>query len=255
MYDTFSNDYDRFVNWENRLAFEMPFLEAQLIAAGCKRILDSATGTGMHVIELCRRGYLADGADLSPGMIDKARSNARQAGVDAEFKVAGFGQLAEAFGDHPGYDAVLCLGNSLPHLLTAQEIGSALKDFAACLRPGGLLFIQNRNFDAVLTQRERWMEPQSHWEGDQEWIFLRFYDFEPEGLINFHVVILHRDKIAPWEQKINSTRLYPLLNEELALMMSQSFIDIHFYGGMKGDAYHPQTSGNLIVTARRKIET
>ena len=30
MYDLLSRDYDRFVNWPNRLAFEMPFLLKQL---------------------------------------------------------------------------------------------------------------------------------------------------------------------------------------------------------------------------------
>ena len=30
MYDDFSEDYDRFVNWSGRLAYEMPFLEATL---------------------------------------------------------------------------------------------------------------------------------------------------------------------------------------------------------------------------------
>ena len=34
MYDDFSEDYDRFVNWAGRLAYEMPFLEASA-GPGC----------------------------------------------------------------------------------------------------------------------------------------------------------------------------------------------------------------------------
>lgn len=252
MYDTFSDDYDRFVNWKSRLAFEMPFIEKQLIATGCNRILDSATGTGMHVVELCRRGFQADGADYSAGMINKAMRNAQEAGVKANFIVAGFGKLAEAFSGAPGYDAVLCLGNSLPHLLSTEDIQTAVKDFSNCLRPGGLLLIQNRNFDAVMIQRERWMEPQSHREGDHEWIFLRFYDFESNGLINFHVATLQRTTGNPWSQIISSVRLYPLLSDELLKILNQEFEEIHLYGGMNGEIYQPQTSGNLIVTAHRK---
>ena len=30
MYNAFSVNYDRFVNWQERLAFELPFLESQL---------------------------------------------------------------------------------------------------------------------------------------------------------------------------------------------------------------------------------
>jgi glycine/sarcosine N-methyltransferase len=72
---------------------------------------------------------------------------------------------------------------TLPHLLTPADLAAALADFAACLRPGGLLLIQNRNLDAVLVRRQRWMEPRARREGEAEWLFLRFYDFEPDGTL------------------------------------------------------------------------
>ena len=164
LYDQFSANYDRFVNWQGRLAFEMPLLVRLLqplqISVQAVRVLDAACGTGMHAIELTRRGFSASGADLSAGMIDQARSNAVTAGLDIRFEAAGFGKLADTFGA-ASQDAVLCLGNSLPHALTTADRRAALTDFAACLRPGGILVIQNRNFDKVLASRERWMEPQS----------------------------------------------------------------------------------------------
>jgi hypothetical protein len=49
MYDSLSADYDRFVNWKNRLAFEMPFIQAQIDSIASKgrqvRVLDAACGT------------------------------------------------------------------------------------------------------------------------------------------------------------------------------------------------------------------
>mgnify|MGYP003469742026 CR=1 FL=1 len=30
MYDAFAGDYDRFVNWKNRLTYELPFLMEQI---------------------------------------------------------------------------------------------------------------------------------------------------------------------------------------------------------------------------------
>ena len=42
MYDAFSADYDRFVNWESRLASELPFL-IQLLDPR-SRVLDAACG-------------------------------------------------------------------------------------------------------------------------------------------------------------------------------------------------------------------
>ena len=57
MYDDFSFDYDRFVDWPGRLAAELAFVEGQLQAVGARRVLDAACGTGMHALELARRGY------------------------------------------------------------------------------------------------------------------------------------------------------------------------------------------------------
>jgi SAM-dependent methyltransferase len=255
MYDSFAEDYDRFVNWEGRLAFEMPFLESQLglltTPPGDVHVLDAATGTGMHVLELRRLGYQADGCDLSQGMIEQARANARQAGSSPRFETAGFGSLAQTFQDALPYDALLCLGNSLPHLLNQADLKVALQDFAACLRPGGLLLIQNRNFDAVMQKKERWMEPQSFRQDNKEWVFLRFYDFDPSGLIQFHILTLRRQAGEAWSQSISSTALYPLLSQEMnSLLQESGFTEIRFFGGMNGSAFDPSTSGNLVISAR-----
>ena len=155
------------------------------------KVLDAACGTGMHVIALAQAGYAAAGADLSTGMIERAIANAATAGVQADFQVAGFGELAGRF---TGYDALLCLGNSLPHVLSSRELAKTLTDFTACLRPGGLLLVQQRNFDAVLAQQARWMKSERAGQaGDREWLFVRFYDFDPDGLITFNIITLARD--------------------------------------------------------------
>ncbi len=255
MYDSFSLDYDRFVNWPNRLAFELPFIQQQLEKMSLTpgqplSVLDAACGTGMHGIALAQQGYTVTGADLSAGMIEQAQANAAAAGVEVRFAAAGFGGLAPEFKDQTGFpfDAVLCLGNSLPHLLTRPELDAALADFYACLKPGGLLLIQNRNFDAVMAQRQRWMDPQAYREAGREWIFMRFYDFEADGLVNFNIVTLYREGDEPWVQHIISSRLRPLLRGELAgALLSAGFQSITCYGGMDASPFDPdfkRKSGN-----------
>jgi glycine/sarcosine N-methyltransferase len=281
MYEGFSADYDRFVDWSARLAAELPFVERQLQAMGACRVLDAACGTGMHAIALAQRGYAVAGADLSPGMVERARSNAAAAGLEVQFRVAGFGALARTFGrapgpedprlddppsaassgrrgstrTGPGFDALLCLGNSLPHLLIPAELAAALADFAACLRPGGLLLIQNRNFDRVLARGERWMDPQVHREGEKEWLFLRFYDFEPDGTLTFNLVTLRRggegEGAGDWRQRVAATRLRPLRQAELmAALDTAGFAGIACWGDMQYAPFDPEVSPNLVVAAR-----
>jgi glycine/sarcosine N-methyltransferase len=252
MYDTFSVDYDRFVNWKNRLAVEMPFLERQLKEVGAKRVLDSACGTGMHAIALAQARFETTGADFSAGMVDQARVNANTAGIAVQFEVAGFGELEKTFG-RESFDALLCLGNSLPHVSNKDHLISTLVDFAACLKPGGLLIVQNRNFDAVMEKKMRWMEPQAAREGGEEWIFLRFYDFEPDGMITFHILTLHRVGEAEWQQTIRSTPLYPRLKAQMKTALEMSgFGEIAYYGDMTGAPFDVGSSGNLVIQARRE---
>jgi len=256
MYDAFSEDYDRFVNWEARLAVEMPFIERLLQGIGHEvgdplRILDAACGTGIHAIALAQRGFAASGADFSPGMIERARANAAAANVRVRFEVAGFGDLVQTFGQGV-FDALLCLGNSLPHVLTGGQLSETLADFAACLRPGRLLLIQNRNFDAVLSRRERWMEPQSHTEGAIQWLFLRFYDFDPDGLLTFNLITLRQEGDSPWTQQVTTTRLRPMSQTDLLPPLEVAgFDDIVCHGSMADTPFDPDGSANLVIVARR----
>jgi len=253
LYDALAADYDRFVNWEARLAHELPFFLSQFGEVGVRRVLDSACGTGHHAIALARHGYDVVGADLSPAMVEQARQNAAAAGVSVPFVQAGLGDLAKIEPEGEGFDAVLCLGNSLPHLLSRDAVNAALADFAAVLRPGGLLIIQNRNFDRLGHHRDRFMPPQSHRDGDHEWLFIRFYDWHAET-ITFNMLRLRRAG-AGWMQDVQSTELRPVFRDDLeAGLAAAGFGHAHFFGGYDGSDFDPRESGDLLVVAVRQLE-
>jgi glycine/sarcosine N-methyltransferase len=247
LYDALAADYDRFVNWEGRLAHELPFLERLFRAQAVRRVLDTACGTGQHAIALAKRGYQVTGTDLSTAMIERARENVAAAGVEVSLAAVGLGRLATL---GQTFDAVLCLGNSLPHLLTATEVAEALADLASVLCPGGLLVIQNRNFDRVWARKERFMGPQSHRDGDDEWLFVRFYDFHEET-VTFNMIRLRRERDG-WTQNIEATELRPIFRDDLETVLAQTgFSEITLYGGCDGSAFEPAASGDLIAVGKR----
>ena len=53
-----------------------------------------------------------------------------------------------------GYDAILCMGNSFAHLPDyygdQRDHLVAIKQFYNLLKPGGMLFIDHRNYDYIL---------------------------------------------------------------------------------------------------------
>jgi len=245
LYDSLAADYDRFVNWEGRLSHELPFFTSPFEQHGVRRVLDAACGTGHHAIALARQGYRVVGTDLSAPMIARAVENAAVRDVDVTFTVAGLGGYA-ALGQT--FDAAICLGNSLPHLLTGAAVEEALADFAAVLRPGGLLVIQNRNFDRVWRERERFMPPQPFRDAEGEWIFVRFYDFYEETLA-FNMLRLRRTEEG-WSQSVESTQLRPIFALDLApALAAAGFGTITLLGGYDGSPFDAATSGDLIAVA------
>ena len=249
LWDTLSADYDRFVNWGERLPREMPFLDSALADRGARRILDVACGTGRHAVALAKEGYEVLGTDISEGMIRNAQRNAEAAGVSVAFLRAGFGALRTVTKDP--YDAILCLGNSLPALLSEEELHAALEDMAHVLAPGGLLIIQNLNYDRVWTGRERFMPLQTHRQGDEEWLFLRFVDFH-EKTLTFNMVVLHR-QVNSWGYAAESTELRPILKDELAKLLARAgFGTATFYGDYTFSPYERETSDDLIVVAQKE---
>jgi hypothetical protein len=98
------------------------------------------------------------------------------------------------------------------------------------------------------------MEPQSHREGDKEWVFIRFYDFLPNGRIAFHVLDLYRGTAnEPWIQTVLSTELNPITQAVLGKALEAAgFSDIRWYGSLKDEEFNPKTSSNLVVTARNR---
>ena len=97
------------------------------------------------------------------------------------------------------------------------------------------------------------MEPQVHTEGESEWIFQRFYDFEPGGLIRFNIVTLKRSGNSPWASAVTSTMLRPQLQADLVEELSHTgFDEIQSFGSMEGEGFSELASGNLILTAVKK---
>jgi SAM-dependent methyltransferase len=62
----------------------------QLVALGAIKgeVLDPGTGPGHHAIYYASKGYQATGIDGSAGALERARENARKAGVSVDFQLA-----------------------------------------------------------------------------------------------------------------------------------------------------------------------
>jgi glycine/sarcosine N-methyltransferase len=249
-YDRLAPLFDVMTDWDSRLEVEGPFLFQSLAQIDAHTVLDAACGSGGHALALAGRGFRVLGTDASAAMIELARTKAATT-QGVTFRVARLGELSSRF---PPFDAVLCLGNSLPHLLTEAELLGALLDLAACLHPGGLVMLHNLNYDRRWQLRPRWFAVDAgHYKGRQVLIW-RFADYldTPEKHIDFHVALFREEQDGRWSVEVNSTPQRPLFQADLTRLLPRAgFADLACYGDMTGAPFLPDESPDLVVVARR----
>jgi glycine/sarcosine N-methyltransferase len=247
-YDELGSSYDTMVSWAGRLEREELFFRSVFDTHGVRRVLDAACGTGMHAVAFALQGRTAAGADISPVMIAQAQANARRAGVDVQWKVAGFGGLSRLF-EQP-FDAVTCLGNSLPHIPDDEALASALSDFARLLRPGGLLVIQDRNYDRVLASPGRSVHLNAREEPDGETLFVRMTEPRGGDAVDFSILTL-RKRAGAWSADLASTPLRAITRADMEKALARAgFTAVEVYGDYSRAAYGAPKSGDLVVVAR-----
>jgi glycine/sarcosine N-methyltransferase len=217
-------------------------------------VLDAACGSGGHALWLARLGYDVAGADVSPGMITLAREKAAGAGIDIPFRVTGLDNLQRANAQRANrFDAVLCLGNSLPHLLTQADLVAALRGMGRVLRPGGVLVLQNLNYDLRWRTQPRFFMAQGGVLDGQEVLVWRFADYDvPAGRIAFHIALFRKEK-PDWKVEVHTTPQRPLFQADLVEGLAEAgFKDAKLYGRMVAPAveFDLNKSEDLVVVAK-----
>jgi SAM-dependent methyltransferase len=248
-YDRLAEFFDVMTDWQSRLVVELPFLE-QIFARHCvQTVLDCACGTGGHAIALAQRGYCVTGSDISAQMIARAQTNAERAGLAIPFAVARFQDLYSTI--NAQFDAVLCLGNSLPHVLTDAAALESLLNMRVCLRSGGTLILHNLNYDKRWKERPRWFTVNAGTLEDREALVWRFADYdETAGLIAFNIALFTKNESGAWSVDVQSTLQHPYRQSEIELLLRRAgFREIAFYGNLQGVPFDVEQSADVVAVA------
>ncbi len=157
-YDAIVEYYPLFYrDWETQLEREGLGLRSIFRNRGVLRVLDASCGPGTQAVPMAQLGFDVVAADPSGGMLAKARETAALYDVanKIEFVQADFLHLHDSVTGP--FDAVVSKGNALPHLLTDDDIETAVLTFFDLLRPGGTLVIGMRDFGPFMEDRPRFL--------------------------------------------------------------------------------------------------
>lgn len=141
-----------------------------------KTVLDVACGIGTQSIGLAKLGYQVTSSDLSFAEIDQARQEALRYGVQIEFQVVDMRQVWNAY--QREFDIVIACDNSVPHLLSNDEILLAFRQFYKCTKSGGCCIITVRDY-TLLENRDKQMYPRLvHQTDNGQVVMFDVWDFD-----------------------------------------------------------------------------
>lgn len=136
-------------------------------------ILDLACGTGTLALELAKIGHLVVGLDISPEMIEIAKSKASD-NLNVSFYVRDMLDLAY----HDQFDCVTCTFDSINYLRDIDQLRRLFERVMIALRPGGM-FLFDSNTDQLYLHRHKGTHPREI--GGQS--FLQILQYDPEQRI------------------------------------------------------------------------
>jgi len=105
-------------------------------------ILDAGGGPGRYTIEMARRGHDVVLLDMTPANLDFARRQIKRAKVQkhvtgiVEGSIVDLAQFADA-----RFDAAVCLGGPLSHVLDATDRDRAVGELLRVVKPGGIVAV------------------------------------------------------------------------------------------------------------------
>ncbi|MBD3253190.1 methyltransferase domain-containing protein [Candidatus Pacearchaeota archaeon] len=191
---------------------------------GCVKILDSCVGDGSDAIELAKKGYEVTGNEIDKLFLGEAKRNIEREGVNISLTEYDWREFE---GHFQNYDAILCLGNSICYLLDSNAQKKAIDNFYICLKKGGVLFIDERNFQYMLDHQEDINKGNFQFSGKYGKAEKKEYLVKPLDISDKSLLIEFSDSKEKYSFRLV---FYPFKrNELLGLLREAGFRNIEIY--------------------------
>ncbi|KJY30262.1 class I SAM-dependent methyltransferase, partial [Streptomyces sp. NRRL S-495] len=144
------------------------------------------------------------------------------------------------------FDAIVCADNSLPHLLSGEDVRTALLGMGRVLREDGLLVVTVRDYDEARRARPATTPPQVSETSEGKVITFQLWHWHEDGerydLEHFQLV----PAANTWDVRVRRTTYWALTRSQLTeFVAGAGFTDISWHDPESSGYYQP------VLTARR----
>lgn len=114
-------------------------------------VLDAGGGPGRYTIELAKMGYDVALVDFTPELLTRARIQIKKAAVSKHVKLVAQGTICDLSRfDDATFEAVVCLGAPLSHVLNRGERKKSVNELTRVAKKGAPIFVSVIGRPAVL---------------------------------------------------------------------------------------------------------
>ena len=182
-YDSMAAQYDKlFQDWQATTREQAEILDRLFREYGyarTARVLDCACGIGTQSLGLAALGYEVTASDISEGELAEARQRAAKNGLQIRFARADFCALSDTFTER--FDIVIAMDNALPHMLTGQALGTAVKSIVGRLKADGIFVASIRDYDSLLANKPPYSAPYIHKTEKGQRVSFQTWDWQDEN--------------------------------------------------------------------------
>lgn len=231
--------YDRFFPLVER---KVTFFSDLLNEEGAVSVLDLACGPGELSQALARNNFTVTGIDSTAEFFD-AGPAADSGGDTLSFCAASMEALP--FCGEELFDAVICAGNSLPHLDEKDHIETVIRQCARVLREQGLFCVQAIDFGLVRKRGTVTLPELRFEQGSTEICLRRHYRVDDAGAA-FTPELIIDDVFAHYR-----IPMYPLEYDQLwEMLRAHGFSHVQTYSDYKKTPWDA-TTPSYITLARK----
>ena len=200
-------------------------------------LLDCACGIGTQALGLAQQeGYHIHASDISPKAVERAESEARQAGISINFVVADIRGLSQMIAGQ--FDVVMAMDNAIPHLLNDADLHMAMKEVRAKTRTGGLFIASIRDYDSLLNERPQITSQRIISTTDGERIVFQHWKWQQELYQVTQFFILQTEQ--SWQMRHYTTSYRALRRETLTQALLQAgFNNVNWLMSTESGFYQP----------------